>query len=160
MRRNIQSLLRDRLLLSTDDLRTPVLGPLRRATYRTAALIWAAALLIGSLQPMRPAHFHFSIAHHVAHFVGFGALAFLATVGFSKASRTAFLPATEALLLGCLIEFLQHLQNRMPIEWYDVRDDALGVIACAALCYMVYRRPGGFQNASLRANDLFLSERE
>ena len=37
-----------------------------RARYRTAALIWAAALLIGSLQPKRPANIHFGTPHHIS----------------------------------------------------------------------------------------------
>ncbi len=124
------------------------------AAYRIAAITWAIALLIGSLQPMRPAHFHFSIAHHVAHFLGFGALAFLAIVGFDNHSRSSRWPAAASFLFGFAIEFLQHWQNRMPIEWYDVRDDAVGVLAFAVFCHMVYRRTPEVKRAPLRVNDL------
>jgi hypothetical protein len=124
---------------STGDLRCiSIPGHLRRSTYRKVTLLWAAALLIASLQPMRPAHFHFSAAHHVAHFLAFGALALLATVGFSDARRIALWPATASFLFGFAIEFLQHLQNRNPVEWHDVRDDAIGILAFAALCHMIY----------------------
>jgi hypothetical protein len=144
---------------ATDHRRNSISWCPRASICRSIALIWAAALLIGSLQPMRPAHFHFSMAHHVAHFVAFGALAFLSIVGFDNRCRIALGPATAALLLGFMIEFLQHLQNRMPIEWYDVRDDAFGVIVFAALCHMAYRRRSGLRNTSLQVNEVFLSDR-
>jgi hypothetical protein len=121
------------------DLRSiSIPGHLRRRTYRKVTLLWAATLLIVSLQPMRPANFHFSRAHHVAHFLAFGALAFLATVGFSDARRIALWPATASFLFGFAIEFLQHLHNRKPVEWYDVRDNAIGILALTALCHMIY----------------------
>ncbi len=123
----------------------------RLAAYRIAAITWAVALLIGSLQPMRPAHFHFSIAHHVAHFLGFGALALLAIVGFDNHSSSLW-PAAASFLFGFAIEFLQHWQNRMPIEWYDVRDDAVGVLAFAVFCHMVYGRTPDIKKAPLRVN--------
>jgi hypothetical protein len=121
----------------------------RQATYRLATLLWAAALLIASLQPWRAPNFHFSIAHHVAHFLGFGVLAFFATVGFGKASRISLWPAAASFLFGFSIEFLQHLQNRKPIEWHDVRDNAIGIIVLTACCHMVYRRTANAEKGPL-----------
>jgi hypothetical protein len=81
--------------------------------------------------------------------LGFGALAFLSTVGFSRTGRTSVRPAAASSLLGLAIEFLQHLQNQKPVEWQDVRDDAIGVLVVAAICHLVYRRQLGFSvNAS------------
>jgi hypothetical protein len=114
-----------------------------RNTYRTASLLWAAALLIGSLQPSRPANIHYSPGHNIVHFLGFGALAFLATVGFGNPVRSSFWPATACFFFGFAIEFLQHWQNRMPIEWHDVRDNAIGILAAIALLHAVYRRTDG-----------------
>jgi hypothetical protein len=112
---------------------------LPRSTYRTAALIWAATLLIASLQPARPANFHGTTAHHSLHFLGFGVLAFLVTVGFGGPWRDLPWPAVASFLYGLAIEFVQHWKNRMPVEWNDVRDDAVGVFVFVAVCHMVYK---------------------
>ena len=113
---------------------------LTRYRCRNIAIIWAFALLITSLQPKRPPHFHFSLAHQVAHFLGFGSLAFLATVGFGNPVRTSLWPAVACFLFGFAIELSQHLQNRKPIEWYDVRDDAVGILAFVIFCHIMCRR--------------------
>jgi VanZ family protein len=123
----------------TIDVLNSVFEPQRRRAYRIAALMWAAALFIVSLQPKRPSNFHFSLTHHIAHLFGFGALAFLATVGFSRTGRMSVWPAAASFLLGLAIEFLQHLQNQKPVEWQDVRDDAIGVLVVAAISHLVYR---------------------
>jgi hypothetical protein len=121
------------------DERNPYRGGPSRAKYRTAALIWAAILLIGSLQPERPGHIHFGIPHHIIHLVGFGALAFLATGGFGRPGRTSLFPAAASFLFGLGIELLQHLQNRAPMEWNDVRDDAVGILAFTLTFHLLYR---------------------
>jgi hypothetical protein len=142
-------------MISTADFqRGSIFGHSRRATYRIATLIWAAALLIASLQPRRPPHFHFSLAHHIAHFLGFGALAFLATVGFGKPTRISLWPAAAAFLFGFAIEFLQHLENRGPIEWHDVRDNAIGIVVLTLLSHMVYRRTHDAKKGQLPVTEL------
>jgi hypothetical protein len=141
-------------MISTGDLqRESFSGHSRRATYRIATFIWAATLLIASLQPRRPPHFHFSLGHHIAHFLGFGALAFLATVGFGKATHTSLWPAAASFLFGFAIEFLQHLENRKPIEWHDVRDNAIGIIVFAVLSHLVYRTADA-KGVPLKENEL------
>jgi hypothetical protein len=126
-------------MISTVDFhRETFSGHSRRAKYRTAAIMWALALLIGSLQPTRPPHFHFSMAHHVAHFLCFGALAFLAAVGFGSTSCSPLWPSVASFLFGFTIEFLQHLENRKPIEWHDVRDDAIGITVFMAFWQIIY----------------------
>jgi hypothetical protein len=136
-------------LTSIGDLRSvSSSAPLWQTTYRIATFIWAAILLIVSLQPRRPANFHSSIAHHVAHLLAFGALAFLATVGFGDARRIALWPATAAFLFGFAIEFVQHVHNRKSIEWHDVRDNAIGILAFTALCHMIYWWPATAKKSS------------
>src|ERR1700722_8150418 len=129
-------------------------GPQRRAAYRTATFIGAAALVIGSLQPRQPANLHFSTAHHVAHLLGFGALAFLAIVGFSGPSYASFWPAAASFLLGFAIEFLQHLQNRKPVEWHDVRDDGIGILLFTVFCHLLHRRVADEKKSALEWNEL------
>jgi hypothetical protein len=120
----------------------PIVRHSRLTAYRTAMFIWASVLLMASLQPKRPPHFHFSIAHRVAHFLGFGSLAFLARMGFADPGRTLFLPAAMSFVFGFAIELVQHWQNTMPIEWWDVRDDAIGILGAAILCEILCRRIG------------------
>jgi hypothetical protein len=107
-------------------------------TYRRAALLWGAALLIGSLQPIRPAHIHFGFAHHLLHFIGFGILAFLAAAGFGNPVRFSWRPAAASFLFGLAIELLQHWQYSIPMEWRDVRDNAIGILTFVA----IYQRLG------------------
>src|SRR5579863_3949415 len=114
--------------------------PSRRVKYRFATLVWATALLIASLQPKRPANFHFSVAHHIAHFLSFGALAFVATVGFGNFGNASLWSALGCCVFGFTIECLQHLQFGMPVEWHDVRDDAIGIIAFVIICHVTFWR--------------------
>jgi hypothetical protein len=130
-------------MTSAVDFQNPPLGDPYRARYRTGALIWATALLILSLQPMRPGNIHFGLLHRLAHFLCFGALAFLGTRGFLRPGRISLWPASECFIFGLAIEFLQHCQNRMSIEWNDVRDDALGILAFTVLFYATHRSHAG-----------------
>lgn len=111
----------------------------RKVTYRAATLIWATVLLILSLQPSRPGNIHLGVAHRIAHFLGFGALALMATLGFGRPGRNSLQPAAACFLFGLAIEFLQHWQNQMPVEWPDVRDNAVGIGVFTAFC-LVYQR--------------------
>ena len=79
------------------------------------------------------------MAHHIAHFLGFGSLAFLATLGFGTPGRNSLTPAAAVFLFGLAIEFLQHWQNQMPVEWPDVGDNAIGIGVFTAFC-LVYQR--------------------
>jgi hypothetical protein len=111
----------------------------RRVAYQTATIIWALALLAGSLQPRRPANFHYTPSHQAAHFLGFGLLALLAAGSFEKPGAIAVWPVMLPLFLGVAIEFLQHWKNRMPVEWDDVREDAMGILVFAALWHVYHR---------------------
>jgi VanZ family protein len=107
--------------------------------YRLAAVIWAAVLLVISLQPARPGNIHSGPAHNVAHFLSFGALAFLAARAFGLADRISVRPALVSFFWGLMIEYLQHVLNRMPVEWYDVRDDTAGIIVFMILGHTLTR---------------------
>jgi hypothetical protein len=122
----------------------------RRVACQAATIIWAVALLAGSLQPRRPANFHSSPAHQVAHFLGFGLLALLAAVSFGKPGAIGVWPVLSPLFLGVAIEFLEHWKNEMPVEWYDVREDAVGILVFAAIWHLYQRaaRPTSSQMGS------------
>lgn len=118
----------------------------RRSQLRVATIVWGAALLVGSLQPNRPAGIHFGFLHHAAHIICYGALAFLAAAGYGRARAIPLWPTTCCLLFGLLIEFAEHLQSGMPVEWYDVRGDAIGILLFTALfCALDARRSASRQ---------------
>ena len=114
----------------------------KRSIYRTAALLWAAALFIGSLQPYRPAHIHRGAIHHLLHVFAFGILTFLLIAAHNKLDRISLWPAAAVFLFGFTIELLQHWSYRNPLEWNDVRDDAIGICAVTAL-YLILQRLSG-----------------
>lgn len=89
--------------------------------------VWAIFLIVGSLQPHRLR----SISqghdlHPVFHFFSFGTLAALVLLTNSRWPRT--LRFLGCLALGFLIEIAQSFAFPDAIEWWDVRDDTLGVI--------------------------------
>jgi len=130
----------------TFDRETP-----RRTGYRAVAIAWGIALLIGSLQPIRPLGIHFGFVHHTAHLLCFGALAFFAAAGFGNPGRISLWPATGSFTLCFAIEFLQHLENHMPIEWHDLGDDAIGILAFSLLFWAVDRRTAAFTESPARS---------
>ncbi len=113
------------------------MGNRLKTIFRIAAFIWATALFIGSLQPNRPAHIHYGPIHHTAHVLGFGILTFLLAAGYGNRHRVTFGSAAAVFAFGFTIELLQHWLYRMPIEWRDVRDDGIGVVAVVAL-YQIF----------------------
>ncbi len=113
----------------------------KRLAYRTATFCWGAALLIGSLQPGRPGNIHFGVRHHVAHLLSFGLLGLLAILGFASYSRTSLTPPAFGFLFGFAIEFFQHWHNAMPIEWLDVADDGIAILASLVLFHWLFLRP-------------------
>lgn len=119
----------------------------KRARYRTAALIWSLALLIGSLQPSRPAHIHFGTIHHMAHILGFGLLAVLLAAASSNRDRVSYWPPAAVFVFGLTIELLQHWLYRIPLEWCDVRDDAIGIVAFTVLYQLWRHRLNGSTDA-------------
>lgn len=101
-------------------------------------IVLVAFLIVGSLQPARPAFVH--LAHREIHWLGFGGSALLLFC-LSRTPRREILGASATVLLGLSLEFLQHLIGRNPIEWRDVSDDALAILAFLAL----YRLTGAWK---------------
>jgi hypothetical protein len=130
---------REQKISAIDGRRNSSYALSRRVACQAATIIWAVALVAGSLQPRRPANFHSSPAHQVAHFLGFGLLALLTAVSFGKPGAIGVWPVVWPLFLGIAIEFLEHWKNLMPVEWYDVREDGIGILAFAALWHLYQR---------------------
>lgn len=98
-------------------------------TYRQKlwfTVAWLLLLAIIALQPSRPAPMH--IAHRELHFLAFAITALLIP-------RKPLQSLTLTVAFGVTLEFLQHLIYHNPMEWWDVRDDAIGATAAIILLW-------------------------
>ena len=132
---------------------------------RALTALWVAGLAALSLQPARPAHnsplFWF---HRPVHLLAFALTALVLwrffadgeqAAGQATSLRRVPQPAPSPLaagswikalfatvLLGVLLEVLQHLIYRCRMEWHDVRDDAAAALAAILLaCAVRSARP-------------------
>ena len=94
------------------------------------ACAWILLLIVGSLQPARPAPM--AGLHLGIHWLAFAVLSLLLLI-LSRTRRQEVFGVVAACLLGLSLEYLQHLIYRNPMEWHDVRDDSLAVLAAFAL---------------------------
>jgi hypothetical protein len=70
--------------------------------------------------------------HRQIHWLAFGGAALLLLLP-ARNRRREICAVLAAFLLGLSLEYLQHLIYRNPMEWYDVRDDGLAILAALAL---------------------------
>jgi hypothetical protein len=92
--------------------------------------LWTLLLIVGSLQPARPAPI--VGLHRELHWLAFGGTAVLLLL-LSQTRRRQIGSLLATLLLGLTLEYLQHLIYRNAIEWRDVRDDSAAVGAAFTL---------------------------
>ena len=109
-----------------------------RGALRIAAWVWISLLVAGSLQPARPGIV--KGLHREIHWVAFAGAAVL-LFALSKTRLREMLGAGAILLLGVSLEVLQHLIYRNALEWRDVVDDGLAILAAFAL----YRLTGAWK---------------
>jgi hypothetical protein len=112
--------------------------PISRGVLRTVARVWLTLLIIGSLQPSRPGIV--ADVHREIHWVAFGGAALL-LLCLSQTRRQEIVRACTILVLGLSLEVLQHLANRNRMEWRDISDDGLAILAAFAL----YRLAGSWK---------------
>jgi hypothetical protein len=110
---------------------------LTRQQLRGIATVWIAGLVAVSLQPWRPYGESQSIIHNVSHVVSFGTPA-LMLFALSRDARQTFTAVLGIFCLAVAIETSQHLLYKNPFEWWDVRDDTIGV----AFAWMLIRWTG------------------
>jgi len=65
--------------------------------------------------------------HRTFHIVGFGFAAFLAGL-LSRKVTAAIAGSAGILILGITIETLQAVVSGAAAEWWDIRDDAYGIL--------------------------------
>ena len=95
-------------------------------------MAWIVCLTGVSLQPYRPAGESESMVHRVAHVFAFGVAALLPLV-LSRGNRQAWMAALGVVCLALAIETAQWLLYDDVLEWWDVRDDVIGVAIAIAL---------------------------
>jgi hypothetical protein len=70
--------------------------------------------------------------HRFYHLLSFGSTAYLLTL-IARDARERFYGLLFVVLLGVLLETGQYLVFNIHFEWWDVRDDTIGVLAAALL---------------------------
>jgi hypothetical protein len=109
------------------------------------SLLPASAKITFHASESKHTHFGSSInlKHRLIHFVAFGS-SFLVLSLLATGSREELQAAGEVMVIGCFVELAQYLQHfidshRQLFEWWDVRDDAIG-IALAFLLVQIVKR--------------------
>lgn len=110
---------------------------LTRQALRRIAIVWIAGLVAVSLQPWRPHGESQSIIHQLWHMASFGAAGAM-LLALSRNARQVLAAALGIFCLAVAIETSQHLLYKNPFEWWDVRDDTIGV----AFAWMLIRWTG------------------
>ena len=113
---------------------------------RWLARLWLILIVVGSLlpgpakvqlgtMPAKPAHggSRVTMQHRLMHGLAFGS-AWLLVSFLTVSNREALLAAGEVLAVGFLIELAQDIvySHGKTFEWWDIRDDALGIGAVFA----------------------------
>ena len=113
---------------------------LSRTTLRIVTWVWLAVLIAGSLQTARLNVVASGTPHVALHWFAFGGLAFLSFT-LSYTGRQEIVRAFAIFFLGLALEVLQYVINRKFMEWHDVRDDGLAILAVLA----IYRLTGAWK---------------
>ncbi len=97
-----------------------------------AAAVWIVVLIIVSLQPYRPSvetspAESSVLLHRLIHIVDF-AIPALALCATRRTVGGLWKTALLMICLGIWIETAQLVINRNVFEWWDVRDDTIGVL--------------------------------
>jgi hypothetical protein len=98
-----------------------------RKWLRILAVPWTLILIAGSLMgDSAKGHIGTHIFHRPFHFVSFGATAALYML-LATTAAGELKAALAATGLGLSLEALQHWIYGNAMEWWDVRDDAIGI---------------------------------
>jgi len=91
---------------------------------------WIVALLVGSLMPLDAKQAIGTVGglHRGYHFLSFGSTALLLQLT-QPTRRGRMAVCALVIALGASLEILQHVIYGNVLEWWDIRDDAFGVIA-------------------------------
>jgi hypothetical protein len=116
------------------------------------ARVWISTVIVGSLLPgsakitlfaSESEHMQSGNAvtskHRLIHFFAFGSSFFLLSL-LAAGRREQLEAAGEVMAIGCMIELIQYFaysHGHAAFEWWDVRDDAIGIVAAFLLVQIV-----------------------
>ena len=130
---------------------------LQRRIALWIARVWISAVIVGSLLPgsakiglhasedRRAMHTHartaVAIRHRLVHLFAFGS-SFLVLSALATRKREQLEAAAEILAIGCIVELTQYFvySHRLVFEWWDVRDDAIGIALAFLLVQTMNRK--------------------
>lgn len=79
-----------------------------------------------------------SLKHRLIHFVAFGS-SFLVLSLLATGRREELEAAGEVMAIGCIVELAQYFISPRRFEWWDVRDDAIGIAVAFLLLQIASR---------------------
>jgi hypothetical protein len=97
--------------------------------------LWVLSLVIGSLLPgaaKTALGTHVPVQHRLYHALAFGATAYLFLL-IARGARERLYALLFTIGLAVAIEYLQYRISGGVFEWWDVRDDSLGVLAAVLI---------------------------
>jgi hypothetical protein len=118
------------------------------------ASVWVVCLVVASFMPARDKRklgtlaseheppSHTTLIHRLGHMSGFGVAALLFMLLAKADGYDAWRAAMTALLLGLTLEIIEPGVLESMFEWWDIRDDAIG-IAVALIGFESYWRAAG-----------------
>jgi VanZ family protein len=99
----------------------------RSKIINAVALVWLLCLTVVSLQPYRPTvEKRINVLHILAHIVAFSTPALLLCLT-RKNPRQEWIMAASVMAVGLFLETAQCFMYGIEFEWWDVRDDAIGI---------------------------------
>lgn len=101
-------------------------------SYRCLWIVLMALIMVGSLLPLNVPSATPVPGDKLQHFLGYGLLATMATLGFSRLSL-ALAAALAMIGLGAAVEGIQHLLPWRQFDWLDMLANTLGVVSGIAL---------------------------
>lgn len=105
---------------------------LRRAALTGLAILWIACLIFVTVYRFAPQTPHGSIAHRSEHVVAFGILG-LMLLPLARSNALKWWIALAMLVFAGALELGQHKIFGQTFEWWDVRDDGIGILAALLL---------------------------
>ncbi len=126
-----------------------------RAFLLRFAPVWVVFLVLGSLLPgnvkvtlgtttleqqIHP-NKNVTVRHRIVHLTLFSFTASLFLL-LARTSRAEWRSVVLVMLLGAAVEFAQHWIYQFTFEWWDVRDDCMGVLGVYLVCLIMHRMCG------------------
>jgi hypothetical protein len=104
----------------------------RRVALAGSAILWIAFLVFVSINRRGPRTPHGSLTHWAAHVLAF-AIPGLMLLPLCRNTGQKWAAALALVCLAGLLELRQHQIFGQPVEWWDIRDDGIGILLASFL---------------------------